>query len=127
MKLNAFNNINIFLRMRTGLVLLICLGMPYLSYAADELQSFAPLHILTAHKDWVYSVSFRPDGQTLGSGGGDGTIRLWDAKTGTPFHTLTGHTWGVYSLCFSPDGQTLASGSFDCTVLLWKLAPVTPQ
>ena len=110
-----------------GLVLLICLGMPYLSYAADESQSFAPLHILTEHKDWVYSVSFSPDGQTLASGSDDGTVRLWDVNTGNLLHTLTEHRGSVYSVSFSPDGQTLASGSFDRTVLLWKLAPLTPQ
>ena len=57
--------------------MLIGIGMPYFSYAADELQSFVPLHTLTEHKDWVYSVSFSPDGQTLASGSFDRTVLLW--------------------------------------------------
>ena len=72
---NAFNTI--FLRTRTGLVLQICLGMPYFSDAADELQSIIPLHTLTVHTGWVYSVSFSPEGQTLASGSFDRTVLLW--------------------------------------------------
>ena len=30
------------------------------------------------HKSYVYSLAFSPDGATLASGSGDGTVRLWD-------------------------------------------------
>ena len=46
--------------------------------------------LLTGHTDWVYSVVFSPDGNTIASGSRDTTVRLWDARTGTLIHTLTG-------------------------------------
>ena len=79
------------------------------------------IRTLTGHTDWVRSVSFSPDGQTLASGSVDDTIRLWDVGTGRVIRTLTGHTSWVRSVSFSPDGQTLASGSSDDTIRLWDV------
>ena len=78
--------------------------------------------LLTGHTDWVYSVSFSPDGQTLASGSWDRTVRLWEVASGQEKATLQGHTNWVTSVSFSPDGQTLASGSRDETVRLWEVA-----
>ncbi|MFM6091959.1 MAG: eIF2A-related protein [Dolichospermum sp.] len=79
------------------------------------------LQTLTGHSYWVYSVAYSPDGQTLASGSGDNTIKLWDVKTGNLLQTLSGHSSSVCSVAYSPDGQTLASGSGDKTIKIWDV------
>ncbi|KAB8076271.1 WD40-repeat-containing domain protein [Aspergillus leporis] len=49
----------------------------------------------------------------------DGTITIWDAKTGAVVRTLEGHSDSVQSVAFSCEGQTLASGSRDRTIKIW--------
>jgi WD40 repeat protein len=80
------------------------------------------LGTLTGHTNYVYSVTFSPDGHTLATASGDSTARLWDVSD--PHHpmalgTLTGHTSAVHSVAFSPDGHTLVTTSNDTTARLW--------
>ncbi len=75
---------------------------------------------LKGHTAEVLSVAYSPDGQTIASGSGDNTIRLWDINTGEQRgQPLTGHGDAVRSVTYSPDGQTIATGSDDRTVRLW--------
>ncbi|WP_030453279.1 hypothetical protein [Herbidospora cretacea] len=88
-----------------------------------------PQRAVLTHPDGVDSVVFSPDGARLASGGGDGTVRIWDARTGTPIgKPLTGHTSAVTSVAFSPDGSRLASGGSggDGTVRIWDARTGTP-
>ncbi|MFM6472871.1 MAG: WD40 repeat domain-containing protein, partial [Dolichospermum sp.] len=73
------------------------------------------------HSDFVTSVAYSPDGQTVASGSRDSTIKLWNVKTGKLLQTFKGHSSWVYSVAYSPDGQTLASGSLDNTIKIWRL------
>ncbi|MFB2836620.1 AAA-like domain-containing protein, partial [Floridanema evergladense] len=71
------------------------------------------------HQNYVISVSWSPDGQTLATGSADKTVKLWN-RQGKLLQTLTGHQNSVFSVSWSPDGQTLATGSADGTVKLWN-------
>ena len=64
---------------------------------------------------------FSPDNQLLASASLDGTVKLWDVKTGVELRTLKGRRHWVTSISFSPDGSTLASAGSDSTIKLWHL------
>jgi WD40 repeat protein len=71
-------------------------------------------------------VAFSPDASLLASASADGTLRLWDSRTGRQQATLTGHTDWVGAVAFSPDASLLASASADGTLRLWNPARRTP-
>ena len=60
------------------------------------------------------------DGFRLVSGGGDATVRVWEATSGRLLHTLTSHAGGVYAVGWQPDGSRLVSGGDDETVRVWE-------
>src|SRR5262249_20309667 len=66
-----------------------------------------------------FSVTFSPDNATLSAGCGDGTVKLWEARTGQERIALSCHSREVASVAFSPDGLTLASAGRDGRVCLW--------
>ncbi|MYG07753.1 hypothetical protein F4167_14285, partial [Candidatus Poribacteria bacterium] len=69
-----------------------------------DAQTGEELDLFVGHTDWISSVAYSPDGNTLASGSWDNTVRLWDTHTGEHIQTLTGHTGRVNSIAYSPDG-----------------------
>ncbi|WP_330349118.1 NACHT and WD repeat domain-containing protein [Streptomyces sp. NBC_00582] len=88
--------------------------------------------VLAGHTDHVNAVGFSPDGHLLASGGGDGTIRLWNTvradhptALGNP---LRGAQGAISALAFSPRGNLLAATGEDGTVRMWDLSrPTSPD
>jgi len=65
--------------------------------------------ILRGHSDEVRRIVFSPEGSRLASASGDGTVRLWDGRTGAHVATHGGHSSELAHIVFSPDGSILAS------------------
>ena len=76
---------------------------------------------LTGHTDWVFSVAFSPDGNTIATGGfRDRTVRLWEADTGELRHTLR-HGGNVINVVFSSGWKHDRKWRVgDATVRLWE-------
>jgi len=82
---------------------------------------------LTSHDDWVSSLAISADGRCIASGSADGTIRLWNAETGTAIgEQLTGHEGLVRSVAISADGRRIVSGSADGTIRCGMQTPPAP-
>jgi WD40 repeat protein len=62
---------------------------------------------------------FSPDGERVATSLGDGSVKIWDTKTGDELLDLLGHTTPVTGVDFSPDGRYLATSSPDGTVRKW--------
>ncbi len=54
-------------------------------------------------------------------GRGDGSIDLWNLRSGQFEQTLRRHSGLVFAMALSPDGSTLASASWDMTIVLWDM------
>ena len=104
----------------TRKIIKIILTPQYLPQYLQQKKSI-PFDVLAGHKGFVKSVAFSPDGKILASGSVDGTIKLWNVKTGTEIRTFTGHKGGVYSVAFISYGTILASGSADMTIKFWNV------
>ena len=83
-----------------------------------DIETGKDLATLHGHTERVPAVAFSPDGKTLASGLRDGTVKLWNVKTGENIHTYRG---GGYAVAFSPDGKTLAARSWN-NIKLWDVA-----
>ncbi|HEY7783654.1 MAG TPA: WD40 repeat domain-containing protein [Pyrinomonadaceae bacterium] len=64
--------------------------------------------------EWCLS----PDDSRILSGWSDGSLIVWDAKTGDKISTLTGHTFQIVSCLYSPDGKWILSAA-DQSLRVW--------
>jgi WD40 repeat protein len=73
------------------------------------------------HSDTVNRLAFSPDGRQIASGCYDGSIRIWDARTGRVLHTLLEEGAITRSLTYSLDSQHLAVAHTDGVIHVWKV------
>lgn len=76
---------------------------------------------INVHTAPIASLSFCENGMRLLSASEDGTIRLWDAFSGSEIKQFYGHNGFVRCAVFSPDNQHIVSASGDQTVRVWEV------
>ncbi|OLP19845.1 hypothetical protein BST81_03465 [Leptolyngbya sp. 'hensonii'] len=95
-----------------------------------DLQTGACLQTLTGHRDRVCIVTWgtiaapsRDEAPQIliASAGDDGTIRLWDGRSGESVKTLFAGEDRIWTLAFSPQGNFLASGGQNSLLKLWEV------
>ncbi|WP_067719151.1 WD40 repeat domain-containing serine/threonine protein kinase [Nocardia yamanashiensis] len=75
---------------------------------------------LAGHWGKVRAIAFSPSGARVATGGEDGAVRIWDARTGAAIgDALPGPANAVCGLAFAPDATVLAATGWDRLVRLW--------
>jgi WD40 repeat protein len=92
---------------------------PWFRLINRPMQETALIRTFVGHKESVTSCDFSADGKNIISGSEDGTLRLWDARTGKEKIVLKGHRDGVTACAFCKDGRMVVSASRDKTVRIW--------
>ncbi len=88
--------------------------------SATTLRERAPMS--HAHSSVISSIEFSPDGELMATGSFDGSIRLWNWRSGIVVGVLRGHQGWIGAVAFSPDGRRLVTGGQDGTVTFWSTA-----
>ncbi|WP_072619344.1 WD40 repeat domain-containing protein [Spirulina major] len=86
-----------------------------------DLDQQRPLYTLVRFQA-IAAIAVHPNGYTLAAGTLDGTVQLWNLRTGSLLTSFPAHTAAIAALQFSPDGDTLITASEDRTLILWDLA-----
>jgi WD40 repeat protein len=66
-------------------------------------------------------VAYSPDGESVASGGHDGTIRIWRVESAKEEGSLAGHRDWVLCLAYTPDSKYIISGSVDKSLRVWDV------
>lgn len=85
------------------------------------------LRELLGHDRDSISLAWSPDGARLASGSYDGTVIIWNPRTGDQLNRFKGHIVDpadryinqVAAVAWSPDGRQVASGGSGKTVFVW--------
>ena len=82
-----------------------------------------PVQWMNGHDDEVQCLTFSPDGRRLATADAEGTVKLWDVRTGLEVLRLPVHEQAVTGLAFSGDGKMLYTAGTDGSVKLWDGTP----
>jgi len=101
--------------MCTGLV---SVGLFRVSHHAGKLVT-----TLCGHEGAVNSVAYSSDGLLLASASSDGTVRIWDMRTGEEMMSpLRGEDGAVWSVAIAPDCKSVVLGTESGSVRTWRFA-----
>lgn len=79
----------------------------------------------TGHRAEVTCIKQSPQFNVFAVGYADGSIRLWNALSGSVLATFNGHKKSISALAFDERGTRLASGSQDTDLIIWDVVGET--
>jgi WD40 repeat protein len=98
---------------------------PHPTYTAISTPSKPEPLLQSGHSSGLRSVTFSPSGRLIASVGAEGSLIIWEAKTGRMLYTLGGGPSGseteVTDVAFSPDGKWLALRDGSASVKLLEI------
>ncbi len=74
---------------------------------------------LRGHDDLIFSVATSPEGNQFASASFDGTVRLWNARTGDPEQVLHSSGGQLFAVAYSPVDSQLATAGDSGWLELW--------
>jgi WD40 repeat protein/serine/threonine protein kinase len=79
---------------------------------------------LQGHSGFILCVRYSPDGKVIATGEQDGTVRIWDATTGSEILSIKRTDGGaIGQIAFSPDGKRIAAASgWSLPLKVWEVA-----
>jgi WD40 repeat protein/Tfp pilus assembly protein PilF len=80
---------------------------------------------IPAHMSAVSDAAFTPNGAQLLTASFDGTVKIWDARTGQSIRALPGHTMRVGAVRVTADGRRAVTAG-DHTLRIWSLPDGRP-
>jgi len=86
-----------------------------------ELFSLSKPFLQLSGAKGVKSITYSADSTLLATGDQDGSLCLFNAKTGAFIRKLSGHIQSITGIAFAPDGKQLLSTSSDATARLWEV------
>ena len=107
----------------------------FVSVSADNMKKWKNpegrfLHNITGHNCILHSVAINDDG-VMATGGDEGSLHMWDYKTGYNFQTLQTipqpgsleSERSIFACAFDQSGSRLITGEADKTIKIWKEDP----
>jgi WD40 repeat protein len=76
------------------------------------------------HSSMINCVTISPDSSVLASGSSDGTVKLWNFRTGACLHTFGDHSETIAKIAISPDSSLVSS--HDGVMRVWRVADGAP-
>lgn len=89
-----------------------------------DVQTKSEVRGLRGHTDWVTSVAFSPNGQSIASVAAekDNTLRVFELPPLDTASAAGGHMLAVNAVAVSPNGKLVATAAVDQTIKVWDVA-----
>jgi WD40 repeat protein len=105
----------------------VAVGFNYDLIGVWDVAGGPPVHVFDEPLPSVFALAFSPDRALLAAAGANGSIVLWDLRTGKRDRQLAGYgSTTVNDVRFSPDGRRLVAAGADHTARVWQVRTGQP-